>query len=148
MFLRKIKEKRGQVSFVTQLRVMSEQWRQDVDLTVSIVTPDGEVHCLESKDNLTVGKDRAISNVTWVTMASRTKMPEFPCAMASSDFVAMFADGQAPTLRIVLAPELDAPGDAEAARQEAPNPGRGAAEAAQAENRRGALLPGRSHQRG
>jgi hypothetical protein len=70
VFLRNIKDTKGRVELAIQTTIMSEQWRQDVDLTVSLVDGEGREFCRSRKENLTVGKDRRISDVTWVTFAS------------------------------------------------------------------------------
>ena len=105
--LRRVKERRKKVELTIQPTVKSEQWRQDVDLIVSLVAPDGKEYCRFKKSNLTVGKDRAISSVTWVTLASSTKRPLFDCKLSKADYDSLFAGSEAPVLRIILAPQLD-----------------------------------------
>jgi hypothetical protein len=106
--LRRVKERRKRVELTIQPTVKSEQWRQDVDLTVSLVASDGREYCRFEKNNLTVGKDRAISSVTWGTMASSTKRPIFDCTLSKDDYDSLFTKNEAPVLRIILAPQLDA----------------------------------------
>lgn len=107
VFLRNVKNKRDGVELVIQPTVMSEQWRQDVDLTVSLIDASGQEFCRTRKDNLTVGKDRAISDVTWVTFASSTKRPEFKCKLTRVQYESVFDAEAPPTLRIILAPEIE-----------------------------------------
>lgn len=107
VLLRNVKQKRDSVELVIQPTVMSEQWRQDVDLTVSLIDAGGREFCRARKDNLTVGKDRAISDVTWVTFASSTKRPEFKCKLARAQYEELFSTDGPPTLRIILSPEIE-----------------------------------------
>ena len=107
IFLRNVKDKRASVELVIQPTVMSEQWRQDIDLTVSLIDASGREFCRSRKDNLTVGKDRAISDVTWVTFASSTKRPEFKCKLTRDQYETVFGAEAPPTLRIILAPEIE-----------------------------------------
>ena len=103
----KVDEGHGRVHLSIVTTVRSEQWRQDVDLTVSLLDPDVKPVCSKTWKDLTVGKDRAISNFTWVTMASSTKTPQMDCRLDSAKLTAMFAGEQKPTLRVVLNPKLD-----------------------------------------
>jgi len=107
VFLRNVKNKKNRVELVIQPTIMSEQWRQDIDLTVSLVDNQGHEFCRARRDNLTVGKDRRISDVTWVTFASHTKRPEFECKLTRSQYESLFSSEGPPTLRIILAPELE-----------------------------------------
>jgi hypothetical protein len=100
-------EKHGRSYFTVSTTVQSEEWRQDVDLTVAILAPNGKQICGEKWTDLTVGKDRSVSNYTWVTMASHTKSPEFDCSIRTDDLATMFTDGKTPTLRLILRPKLD-----------------------------------------
>lgn len=63
--------------------------------------------CSNTWKDLTVGKDREISNWTWVTMASRTKTPEMECIVDAAQFAAMFSGDNLPEIRIVLKPKVD-----------------------------------------
>jgi hypothetical protein len=106
MVLKK-REKRGRLEMSITTTVKSEQWRQDIDLTVSLIDPAGKVLCSNTWKDLTVGKDREISNYTWVTMASRTKTPEMECIVDAAQFGAMFSGDNLPEIRIVLKPKVD-----------------------------------------
>jgi hypothetical protein len=105
--VRTAKDKKSSVELVLQPTVMSEQWRQDVNLTVSLVGADGHEYCRNREESLTVGKDRNISQVTWVTFASSTKRPEFKCKLSRGQYDSLFSAEKAPVVRIILAPELD-----------------------------------------
>lgn len=107
VFLRNVKNKKNRVELVIQTAIMSEQWRQDVDLTVSLVDVEGREFCRARRDNLTVGKDRRISDLTWVTFASHTKRPQFECELTRSQYESLFSSEEPPTLRIILDPETD-----------------------------------------
>ncbi|HEV3458193.1 MAG TPA: hypothetical protein VHG32_16630 [Thermoanaerobaculia bacterium] len=100
-------EKRGRLEMSITTTVKSEQWRQDVDLTVSLLDPTGKQLCSNSWKDLTVGKDREISNYTWVTMASRTKTPEMDCTVDATQFAEMFSGDSLPEIRIMLKPKVD-----------------------------------------
>lgn len=106
-WLRKKKVNRKKVILAIGTTVKSEQWRQDVDLEVSLLGPDGRAACRKLYQDLTVGKDRAISGITWVAMASSTKTPNFDCVLDAAKFAALFAGAEPPKLRLVLSPHLD-----------------------------------------
>jgi hypothetical protein len=97
-------EHHGRVHLSITTTVSSEQWRQDVDLTVALLDSDGKPVCEDAWKDLTVGKDRAIASFTWVTMASSTKTPQMNCRLDSAKLAGI---GPQPTLRIVLSPKLD-----------------------------------------
>src|ERR1700732_68608 len=100
-------DKRGRLEMSITTTVKSEQWRQDVDLTVSLLDPTGKQLCSNTWKDLTVGKDREISNYTWVTMASRTKTPEMDCTVDATRFAEMFSGDNLPEIRVVLNPKVD-----------------------------------------
>jgi hypothetical protein len=100
-------EKHGRLEMSIMTTVKSEQWRQDVDLTVTMLDPDGKPICSNTWKDLTVGKDREISNYTWVTMASRTKTEEMECTVDAARFAAMFIGDKLPQIRVVLKPQID-----------------------------------------
>lgn len=107
VLMRNVKDKKRTVELLLQPTIKSEQWRQDVGLTVSLVSADGKEFCRAREDDLTVGKDRAISDVTWVTFASSTKRPEFRCKLPRDQYEELFHADEAPTLRIILDPEVE-----------------------------------------
>ena len=100
-------EKRGRLEMSITTTVKSEQWRQDIDLTVSLLDSTGKQLCSNTWKDLTVGKDREISNYTWVTMASRTKTPEMDCTVDATRFAEMFSGDNLPEIRVVLNPKVD-----------------------------------------
>jgi len=97
-------EHHGRVHLSITTTVSSEQWRQDVDLTVALLDSDGKPVCEDAWKDLTVGKDRAIASLTWVTMASSTKTPQMNCRLDSAKLAGV---GPKPMLRIVLSPKID-----------------------------------------
>jgi hypothetical protein len=107
VYVSKKKEWGSILYLLVSATIKSEQWRQDVDVTLSLLSPTGKVLCSKSWEDLTVGKDRAISKITWVTMASETKSVEFECKVDGARFAAMFSGEQNPAVRVVLKPKID-----------------------------------------
>ena len=86
---------------------LSTEWyRQDVDLTIALVADDKEIQ-RKTWDDLTIGNDESVANKMgcMVCGASSSKTPKATFSLKQEEFDAMFADGKAPLVRVILAVE-------------------------------------------
>jgi hypothetical protein len=90
--------RRGRAHVEISPAVATEWFRQDIDLTVALLAPDGRELAKRTWDNLTIGDD----STSALAFGSRTKSPTLELDMAEEEFQALFADGQQPTVRIVV----------------------------------------------
>lgn len=89
--VKKVAETPEEIVIEAALTLVSEWSLQDVDLTVALIDKDGVVVGQRSWDNLTLG--------SW----SRSyKPPKAEFRVPSSQWNALFADGAAPRLRIIV----------------------------------------------
>jgi len=89
--VKKTAETPEEVVVEAALTLISDWSLQDVDLTVALVAKDGQVVGQQSWNNLTLG--------TW----SRSyKPPKAEFRVPASQWQALFADGSAPLLRIIV----------------------------------------------
>ncbi len=106
VYAKKTKEKKNKLEFEVNVTAKSEQYRQDVDLTVSVLDLAGKPLCSKIWRSLTIGKDHS-GYVPWVAMASETKTLSLECAVEREKFAAMFSDTATPTIRVIVAPKIE-----------------------------------------
>jgi hypothetical protein len=90
--------RKGQVTLEVIPEVATDWFRQDIDLTVSLLAADGRELGKRTWESLTIGNDAGAALV----FGSRTKSPTLEIEMSESDFMQLFADGQRPMVRVVL----------------------------------------------
>jgi hypothetical protein len=97
-------EKRGKVTLRVLPSLVTQQRRQDMDVTVSVVSDSKEIRT-KSWESLTVGDD-SLANRSGTTigafMASTSKTPEADFEFTSQEFAALFGPDRAPSIRVVL----------------------------------------------
>jgi len=95
------KKRRGGMAEVKIIpTIATDYYRQDIDLTVALVS-DGKVVREKSWQDFTIGRDSA-AGAFWVAMASHTKSPEAAFDIPEKELAAMFDGGKAPVARIVI----------------------------------------------
>jgi len=99
-------EKRGKVILRVRPSLVTEQRRQDMDVTVSIVSDTKEIR-KRFWESLTVGDDNSTANKfawNWVgaAMASQSKSPQAEFEFTAQEFAALFGTDRAPSVRVVI----------------------------------------------
>ncbi len=87
--------------------LMSDQRRQDMDVSVSLISDDHEVRKPVIFEGLTVGDDNSTPNKMQGTIVgffgSHTKAPEANFVLSEKEFAALWGpEGRAPSVRIVV----------------------------------------------
>ena len=73
-------------------------FRQDIDLTVALLAPDGRELGKQTWDDLTIGNQAGSALI----FGSRTKSPTLELEMTEEEFQALFANDQRPTVRVIV----------------------------------------------
>lgn len=98
-------EQRGKVMPRVLPSLVTEQRRQDMDVTVSVISDSKEIRT-RSWESLTVGDDNSLANRSGTTigafMASTSKTPEADFEFTSQEFAALFGPDRAPSVRVVI----------------------------------------------
>lgn len=98
-------EKRGKVTLRVLPSLVTQQRRQDMDVTVSVFSDAKEIRT-KSWESLTIGDDNSLANRSGSTigafMASTSKTPEADFEFTSQEFVALFGPDRAPSVRVVI----------------------------------------------
>jgi hypothetical protein len=98
-------ERRGKVTLRVLPSLVTQQRRQDMDVTISVVSDAKEIRT-KSWESLTVGDDNSLANRSGTTigafMASTSKTPEADFEFTSQEFAALFGPERAPSVRVVL----------------------------------------------
>jgi hypothetical protein len=99
-------EKRGKVILRVRPSLVTEERRQDLDVTVAIVSDSNEIR-RKFWESLTVGDDNSTANKlgwNWVgaAMASQSKSPEAEFEFTAQEFAALFGPNRAPSVRVVV----------------------------------------------
>jgi hypothetical protein len=72
--------------------------RQDIDLTVALLAADGKEVGKRIWDDLTIGSDK----YSMFVFGSQSKSPKLEVKLSESDLAALYADGAAPSLKIIV----------------------------------------------
>ena len=98
-------EKRGKVMLQVLPSLVTQQRRQDMDVTVSVVSDAKEIRT-KYWESLTVGDDNSLANRSGTTigafMASTSKTPEADFEFTSQEFATLFGPDRAPSVRVVI----------------------------------------------
>jgi len=98
-------EQRGKVMLRVLPSLVTQQRRQDMDVTVSVVSDSKEIRT-KTWESLTVGDDNSLANRSGTTigafMASTSKTPEADFEFTSQEFASLFGSDRAPSIRVVL----------------------------------------------
>lgn len=98
-------ERRGKVTLHVLSSLVTEQRRQDMDVTVSVVSDSKEIRT-KSWESLTVGDDNSLANRSGTTigafLASTSKTPQADFEFTSQEFAALFGPERAPSVRVVI----------------------------------------------
>jgi hypothetical protein len=90
--------RKGKVLLEVIPEVATEWFRQDIDLTVALLSADGRELGKRTWESLTIGNDAGAALV----FGSRTKSPALGIEMQEADFMQLFADDQRPTVRVIV----------------------------------------------
>jgi hypothetical protein len=90
--------RKGQVLLEVIPEVATDWFRQDIDLTVALLSADGRELGKRTWESLTIGNDAGAALV----FGSRTKTPTLEIQMSEADFLQLFANDQRPVVRVVL----------------------------------------------
>jgi hypothetical protein len=91
--------RRGDKVLVEVTPQLATTWfRQDVDLTVTLLRADGTEVAKRTWDDLTIGNQAG----SGLVFGSSTKRPTLEIEMNDRDFLALFADDQRPTVRVIV----------------------------------------------
>ncbi len=105
-------DNRGKVRLRIIPDLMTEQRRQDLDVTVSVVSDSKEVR-RNFAANLTIGDDHSTANklaalTLWAAAAGSTsKSPEVDFEFTKEEFAALWGPDRAPSVRVVLNVKID-----------------------------------------
>jgi hypothetical protein len=107
-------EKRGKVTLRVLPNLVTKERRQDVDVTVAIVSESKAIRT-KSWTDLTIGDDNSTANkmgfnIVGAAMASRSKSPEVDFEFTSDEFAALFGSGRAPLVRSIDHQRVKQPG--------------------------------------
>jgi hypothetical protein len=98
-------EQHGKVMLRVLPSLVTQQRRQDMDVTVSVVSDSKEIRT-KSWESLTVGDDNSLANRSGTTigafMASTSKTPEADFEFTGQEFAALFGPDRAPSVRVVI----------------------------------------------
>lgn len=95
---------KDEVIVIASVALATEWMRQDLDLTISLIDRGKEVK-RQFWDDLTIGSDTNASARMGAVWASRSKTPQAEWRLPRATWDAMFAEGVAPTVRVVIAIE-------------------------------------------
>jgi hypothetical protein len=106
--------KRGTVELEISPTLSTDWYRQDIDLTVALVS-DGKEIDRKTWDDLTIGNDKSAANKMGclVCGASTSKSPRAVFKLREEEFAAMFGDGRVPIVRVILNVQKGGEEDAE-----------------------------------
>ncbi len=95
--------RKGMVELEVSPFLTTEWYRQDVDLTVALVSDGKEIN-RETWDDLTIGSDKNAANKMGclVCGASSSKSPKAVFKLKEEQFASLFSDGRAPSVRIIV----------------------------------------------
>ena len=99
----KRKGRRGTVEIEVAPTLSTEWYRQDVDLTISLIS-DGKDLDRKTWDDLTIGSDDNAANKLgcWVCGASSSKTPKAVFTFKEAEFNALFGEERAPLVRVIV----------------------------------------------
>jgi hypothetical protein len=95
--------RRGTVELEIAPTLSTDWYRQDIDLTVALVSNGKEID-RKTWDDLTIGSDKSAANKMGclVCGASTSKSPKVLFKLREEEFAAMFGDGRAPIVRVIV----------------------------------------------
>jgi hypothetical protein len=95
--------KRGTIELEVSPTLSTDWYRQDIDLTVALVS-DGKEIDRKTWDDLTIGSDKNAANKMGclVCGASSSKSPKAVFKLKEEEFAAMFGDERAPAVRVIV----------------------------------------------
>ena len=95
--------KKGMVELEVASTLSTEWYRQDLDLTLALIS-DGKEIDRKSWEDLTIGSDKNAANKLGclVCGASSSKTPKASFRVKEEDFNAMFSEGRAPLVRVIV----------------------------------------------
>ena len=97
--------RKGQVLLEIAPMLRTDWMRQDIDLTVALLAADGTEVGKRVWDDLTIGSDK----YSMFVFGSQSKSPKLEVKLSESDLAGLYADGDAPRLKIIV----DIQGEAE-----------------------------------
>jgi len=79
-------------------------YRQDIDVLVALIGPDGKEVARQLWDDLTVGDDNSVANRMGMAVAApaQTRHPTATFKLPQADFDALFTGAKPPLIRLVL----------------------------------------------
>ncbi|MEA2564012.1 MAG: hypothetical protein QOH06_5516 [Acidobacteriota bacterium] len=95
--------RRGAVELEIAPTLSTEWYRQDIDLTVALVSDGKEIE-RKTWDDLTIGSDQSAANKMGclVCGASTSKTPKAVFKLKEEEFATMFGEGRAPIVRVIV----------------------------------------------
>lgn len=96
--LKRTLRRKDQVLIEVIPEVATGWFRQDIDLTVALLSADSRELGKRTWESLTIGNDAGAALV----FGSRTKTPTLEIEMSDADFMQLFANDQRPMVRVVL----------------------------------------------
>jgi hypothetical protein len=96
--------KKGRLVLEVAPTITTGWYRQDLDVTVAVVGADGKVVKQVVWDDITVGRDDSWANKmgAWAAGAASTSRRTAELEFEPGEFEALFLDGKAPSLRMIL----------------------------------------------
>jgi hypothetical protein len=90
--------RKGQVLLEIAPMLRTDWMRQDIDLTVALLAADGTEVGKRVWDDLTIGSDK----YSMFVFGSQSKSPKLEVKLSESDLAALYANGSAPSLKIIV----------------------------------------------